>query len=116
MVKNVGSENVAVEDEDAGGAKTLAGDAIAPRGREPAGDDEAKAEHGADRDARGRRDEIVLEGILHEKHDPEEENEAADPGEELHSKKRLPIDWLPRRRRRRWWWFERRHFRGYRRG
>ncbi len=101
VIENVSRENVAVENEDAGGAETLSRDAITPRGGEPADDDEAETEHGADRHAHGGRDEIVLERILHQKDDPEEKDEAADPGEKFNAKERFPIDRLGRRRWRR---------------
>src|SRR5205085_4768055 len=100
---NVGGENVAVKNEHPGRAKTLTGDAIIACGREPASRDEAEADDGANRDAHRGGDEIVLEGIFHEKHDPEEEDEPADPGEEFYAEERFPIERLRGHRWRHWW-------------
>src|SRR5205085_767784 len=101
VIENVGRENVAVENEHAGGAETLARDAIIARSGEPAGDDEAESNHGAYGHAHRRCDEIVLERILHQKHDPEKEDEPADPGEKFYAEERFPIERLGRRRWRR---------------
>ena len=92
MVENVGRKNISVENQNAGRAETLPGDAVTPRRSQPAGHDEGESEDRADRHAHGRCDEIVLEGIFHEKHDPEEKNEAADPREKFDPQKCFPID------------------------
>src|SRR5205085_12090377 len=81
----------------------LPGDAISAYCGKPAGRDEAEADDGANGDAHRGRDEIVLEGIFHEEHDPEEEDEPADPGEEFHAEERFPIERLRGRRWRHWW-------------
>ena len=83
MIENVGRKNIPVENQDAGRAEALAGDAVAPGRRQPAGHDEGEPDDRADHHPHGRSDQVVLEGILHEKNDPEEKNEAADPGEKL---------------------------------
>src|SRR5205085_4142421 len=104
MVEDVRRKNISVENQNTGRAKTLPRDAIAPCCGKPAGDDEADPQYRPDRDAHSGRDEIVLEGIFHEKHDPEEKNEAANPGEKFDAEERFPIDWRAWRRRmfRRW--------------
>ena len=92
MVENVGRKNISVENQDAGRAEALAGDAVAPGRRKPAGHDEGEPDDRADHHPHCRSDEVVLEGILHEKNDPEEKNEAADPREKFDPKKCFPID------------------------
>src|SRR4051812_1722600 len=94
------AEDVGVEDEHACGAKALAGDAVVLARSEPARRDERATDQRADDDAHGWRDQVVLEGILHEKDNTEEKDEAADPGEELHPKEAFPIDWRSSRTRR----------------
>ncbi len=92
VVERVRAKRVGVEDEDAGGAKALAGHAVIASRCEPTRCDQHAADDHADDDAHRRRDEVVVERVLHQKDDGEEENESADPGEELHSHESFPID------------------------
>ena len=108
VVENVGRKNISVENQDAGRAEALAGDAVAPGRRQPAGHDEGEPDDRAYHHPHGRSDEIVLEGVLHEKNDPEEKDEAADPREKFDPKKCFPIDRGPRRARWRWRLYRRR--------
>src|SRR5436305_980329 len=98
MIKRVGRVNVCVENEHTCRAKTLRGDAVAPRCTERAANDEKRADDPSAHDAHGGRDEIVLESVLHEKDDAEKQGEAADPGEEFHAENRFPIYWSGRSR------------------
>src|ERR1044071_2212153 len=102
MIENVGGKNIAIQNKNTSCAKALAGGAIASSRGEPAGHDEAKTDGGADHHPHSGSDEVVLEGVLHEKHDPEEKNKAADPREEFDSKKCFPIDRGPSGGRWRW--------------
>ena len=91
-VESVRAKSVGVEDEDAGGTKALAGHAVIASGGEPAGCDQPAADDRADDNAHGRRDEVVVERVLHQKDDGEKKHESANPREELHSHESFPID------------------------
>ena len=86
VVENVGRKNISVENQDAGRAEALAGDAVAPGRRKPAGHDEGEPDDRAYHHPHSRSDEVVLEGVLHEENDAEEKNEAADPREKFDPK------------------------------
>ena len=101
IVERVGGENTRVKDQNAGGAQTLSGHAIILPGRAPSGRDQSQANQGPDHNPHTRRDQIVLERILHEKNDAEEKDEATDPREKFHSHERFPIN--GRSNRQRWW-------------
>ena len=92
MIEDVGRKNISVENQDAGRAETLAGNAVAPGCRQPASQDEGEADDCAHHHSHSRSDEVVFERVLHEKNDPEEKNKAADPREKFDPKKCFPID------------------------
>ena len=68
------------------------GDAVVLSRRFPSGRDQRQANERPDHNAHPRCDEVVLERILNEKHNTEEEDEAADPGEKFDAHERFPID------------------------
>ena len=79
----MGREDVRVQHQHARGAEALPGRTVVPQRREPPARDEGQTEQGPERDPEDGRDEIILKGVVHEKYDCEEEDEAAQPGEEF---------------------------------
>ena len=93
-------KKIGVKDDDAGGAETLGRDSVAAARQPPTRCNQSQADRSADQDPPEWRDQVVLEGVFDHENDPEKKREPAQPGEQLHSHERFPIE---RRRRRRSW-------------
>jgi hypothetical protein len=101
LVLEAGGKKIGVKDDDAGGAKTLGRDSVAAARQPPTRGDQSQTLGSSDHDPSERRDQVVLEGVFDHENDPEKKSEPAQPGEQLHSHERLPIE---RRGRQRSWW------------
>ena len=81
-----------VEHKYPGGAKRLRSDRVFLAFEQHAANEKAQADNEADRNAQFRWNEVVLEGILHEKSHAEEKRQTADPREKFCAHELLPID------------------------
>ena len=98
MVKDVGGKDISVKDKNTRGAKAVARDAVVPVGSNPSGSNKTQSNQSSKDYPHRRGDEIVLKRVLHEKHNPKEQDESADPCEKLNTEKCFPIDCHPRRK------------------
>ena len=64
-------KKIGVEDDDAGGAKTLGRDPVAAARQPPTRGDQSQADRSADHDPPEWRDQVVLEGVFDHENDPE---------------------------------------------
>ena len=74
-------KKIGVEDDDAGGAKTLGRDPVAAARQPPTRCDQSQAHGSADHDPPEWRDQVVLEGVFDHENDAEKKSEPAQPGE-----------------------------------
>src|ERR1044071_5296306 len=93
----MGREEVGIENDYPGGAKALRRHPITTPRQPPPRRDGNRADTGTDGKPSERRDEIVFEGILHQKDDAQKKREPAEPGEKFYARECFPIE---RRRRR----------------
>ena len=85
MIVGATGKSDGIENQNAGGTKSLRRDRVLfPFEGESAGE-KSKADHEPDGHPDFRWDEVMLKGILHKERHPEEEGKPADPGEKLRS-------------------------------